>query len=50
MFEIVFGAVLVAMSIAILGVTLSISKLDKNIWTFDITQNLDECISLETNG
>ena len=35
MFEIVFGAVLVAMSIAILGVTLSISKLDKKISKID---------------
>ncbi len=35
MFEIIFCAVLVAMSIAILGVTLSISKLDKKISKID---------------
>ena len=35
MFEIVFGAVLVALSIALLAVTLSISKLDKKISKID---------------
>ena len=34
-FEIVFGAVLVAMSVAILAVTLSLSKLDKKISKID---------------
>lgn len=35
MFEIVFGAVLVALSIALLAVTLSISKLDKKVSKID---------------
>ena len=35
MFEIVFGAVLVALSIALLAVTLSISKLDKKVSRID---------------
>lgn len=34
-FEILFGAVLVAMSIALLAVTLSLSKLDKKISKID---------------
>ena len=34
-FEIIFGVVLVAMSIAILGVTMTVSKLDKKISKID---------------